>query len=31
MTSLYGLLKCECSKPQGSTENDAKSNFYEIL
>ena len=27
MMSLYGLLKCKCSKPQGSTENDAKSNF----
>ena len=25
--SLYGLLKSECSKPQGSTENDAKLNF----
>ena len=28
MTSLYGLLKRWCSKPQGSTENDAKSNFF---
>ena len=27
MMSLEGLLKRECSKGQGSTENDAKSNF----
>ena len=27
MMSLYGLLKCEYSKHQGSTENDAKARF----
>ena len=31
MMSLYGLLKRECSKAQGSTENDAKSNFLQNI
>ena len=29
--TVKGLLKRECSKPQGSTENDAKSNFLQNI
>ena len=31
MKSLFGLLKRECPKPQGSTENDANSIFLQNI